>query len=137
MVQLMAGKSSCLNCRNVLVYRANFCDRCGSPTTESLWATVEKLEEQIQNMKKSAKQLKRKIERPQHQAEKIPMDRFSELHKKGLNDREISRELGVSFSTIYRLRKRMGLPANAPRGFPKRAGQTKKKIEGPEPSSAS
>ena len=87
-------------------------------------------------MKKSAKQLKRRVERPQHQPEKIPMDRFSELHKKGLNDREISRELGVSFSTIYRLRKRMGLPANAPRGFPKRAGETKK-IEGPDPSSAS
>ncbi|MCX6660627.1 MAG: helix-turn-helix domain-containing protein [Candidatus Bathyarchaeota archaeon] len=133
----MAGNYSCLNCRNVLVHQSNFCDRCGSPTSGSLWAAIEKLEGHIEDMKKTTKQLKRKTEAPQRQPEKVPTDRFSELYKNGLNDREISRELGVSFSTIYRLRKRMDLPANAPRGFPKRTGVTKKKIEGPEPSPVS
>ncbi len=50
-----------------------------------------------------------------------------ELYKKGLNDRQIAREMNVSFSAIYRTRKKMNLPANAPRGFPKYVHEMKKK----------
>jgi hypothetical protein len=97
---------------------SNFCDRCGSSVTGSLWAIVLKLEEQVKELEKARAVKRRRARTPRKRVE-IPQDRLLELHKKGLNDREIAKELHVPPSSIYRLRRRLGLPANAPRGFPK------------------
>lgn len=40
-------------------------------------------------------------------------ERYPPLHSRGLNDREAAEYLGVKQGCIYRLRHRLGLPANA------------------------
>ncbi|MBS7625459.1 hypothetical protein KEJ51_00195 [Candidatus Bathyarchaeota archaeon] len=95
----------------------SFCDRCGASTMESLWAF-------IRNIKSPADVSKR--ERPSATM-KISTEDFLTLHRNGLNDREIARRLNVKPSSISLLRRKLGLPANAPRGFPKHIIEARKR----------
>jgi hypothetical protein len=119
----------CIKCRSPLTLNAGFCDQCGHPSSGSLWAALRRLEDQLRDLEKQVKS-KKMIEAPTVRLKKIPMDKFDELYKKGLNDREIARELGVAFSRIYRMRKKLNLQANAPRGFPKYIYERRKKQAG-------
>ncbi|MEM2942687.1 MAG: helix-turn-helix domain-containing protein [Candidatus Bathyarchaeia archaeon] len=114
---MVTSQYCCSDCGNVLSAGSNFCDRCGISVTGSLWAIVLKLEEQVNELEKARAVKKRRARAPRKRVE-IPQDRLLELHKKGLNDREIAKELHVPPSSVYRMRRKLGLPANAPRGFP-------------------
>ena len=115
----------CINCDAELTKGANFCDKCGSPSSGSLWIAVQQLEDKVSGMGKQPKKIKKKISTGKRKS--VPQNKFMELYKKGLNDRQIAREMDVSFSAIYRMRKKMKLQANAPRGFPKYVHEMKKK----------
>jgi transposase len=86
---------------------------------------VQQLEDKISVIGKRPKKINKKISTSKRRS--VPQDKFMELYKKGLNDRQIAREMNVSFSAIYRMRKKMNLSANAPRGFPKYVHEMKKK----------
>lgn len=47
----------------------------------------------------------------------IDKEKLKELHSKGLDDYEITKEMGVSFSAIFSNRKKLGLPNNGKRKF--------------------
>ncbi len=121
----MARLYQCINCEAELTKGANFCDKCGSPTSGSLWTAVQQLEDIVSGMGKHPKKIKKKISTGKRKS--VSQNKFMELYKKGLNDRQIAREMNVSFSAIYRMRKKMKLSANAPRGFPKYVHEMKKK----------
>ena len=121
----MARSYPCINCNAELTRGANFCDKCGNPTSGSLWTAVQQLEDRISRIGKSQKKIKKKISTSKKRT--VSQNKFMELYKKGLNDRQIAREMNVSFSAIYRMRKKMNLTANAPRGFPKYVHEMKKK----------
>ena len=121
----MARLYPCINCNTELTRGANFCDKCGNPTADSLWTAVQQLEDKIAGAGKSQKKIKKKIHTSKRRS--VSQNKFMELYKKGLNDRQIAREMNVSFSAIYRMRKKMNLTANAPRGFPKYVHEMKKK----------
>jgi len=125
----MAPEYSCINCGNGLSTGSNFCDKCGSSTARSLWATIQKLDGRVKDLEKlrSAKRKRTRISRKR--LLKIPEDKLLELHKKGLNDREIAKELNLAPSSVYRMRRKLGLPANAPRGFPEYVHEKKKTSE--------
>jgi len=96
------------------------------------------LEDQIADLEKKASQRQKKRRRvSRRQAEKILADRFSGLYRKGMNDREIAKAVKLTPSAVYRYRRRLKLPANAPRGFQKSAAETsEKKAEGKSGGSA-
>lgn len=115
----------CINCDAELTRGANFCDKCGSPTSGSLWTVVQQLEIKVTGIEKRTKKIKTKTSANKRKS--VSQNKFMELYKKGLNDRQIAREMDVSFSAVYRMRKKMSLSANAPRGFPKYVHEMKKK----------
>lgn len=121
----MARLYPCTNCNAELTRGANFCDKCGNPTSGSLWTVVQQLEDKVAEIGKIPKKVKKKTSTSKRKS--VSQNKFLELYKKGLNDRQIAREMNVSFSAIYRMRKKMNLTANAPRGFPKYVHEIKKK----------
>lgn len=121
----MARLYPCINCDAELTRGANFCDKCGSSTSGSLWTAVQQLEDKVPGIGRRPKKIKKKTSTGKRKS--VPQNKFMELYKKGLNDRQIAREMDVSFSAIYRIRKKMKLSANAPRGFPKYVHEMKKK----------
>ncbi|WP_455369356.1 helix-turn-helix domain-containing protein [[Eubacterium] cellulosolvens] len=121
----MARLYPCINCNAELTRGANFCDKCGNSTSGSLWNAVQQLEDKVSGIGKRPKKIKKKPSTGRRKS--VSENKFMELYKKGLNDRQIAREMNVSFSAIYRMRKKMNLSANAPRGFPKYVHEMKKK----------
>jgi FixJ family two-component response regulator len=123
----MARLYQCVNCNAELTRGANFCDKCGNPTSGSLWTAIQQLEDKVADRGKISKKVKKKTSTSKRKS--VSQNKFLELYKKGLNDRQIAREMNVSFSAIYRMRKKMNLTANAPRGFPKYVHEMKKKTD--------
>lgn len=134
----MVHTYSCTDCKNELTPGSSFCDNCGSSVAATLWKEVNRLEDQIADLEKKASQGQKKRRRvSRRQAEKILADRFSGLYRKGMNDREIAKAVKLTPSAVYRYRRRLKLPANAPRGFQKSAAETsEKKAEGKSGGSA-
>ncbi|GEM_PF-1295434 len=124
----MSNPYFCVKCKSELVREAKFCDRCGSPTAESLWIVIHNLEEQVKKLERPPKpQTKRPQPKQSLQLEKSSTTEFLELYRSGLNDREIAQKLHVSPQSIRLWRKKLNLRANAPRGFPKYVIEEKKR----------
>lgn len=128
-VWLVAPEYSCMNCGNELPRGSNFCDKCGSSTARSLWTTIQRLQDRVKDLEKPRLSKRKRTRIRRKRLEKIPEDKLLELHKKGLNDREIAKELNVAPSSVYRMRRKLSLPANAPRGFPEYVREKKKPSE--------
>jgi hypothetical protein len=107
----------CVRCGNTLLLNTSFCDRCGATTTESLWAFIRNIGSHAEVSKRERLSA----------TMKVSTEDFLTLHRSGLNDREIARRLNVKPSSISLLRRKLGLPANAPRGFPKHITEARKK----------
>lgn len=56
--------------------------------------------------------------RVMHHRAKMDQEKAKRLYEMGLNDRQISKEMGIAYNTVYTWRTRNRLPANADRGNP-------------------
>ena len=121
----MARTYLCTKCMNELAADSSFCDNCGSSVAATLWDAARRLEDQLADLeKKTVQKKKRRVSG--RRVEKALGERFSELYKKGMNDREMARVLNITPSAVYRYRKKLKLAANAPRGFQKGRSRLRK-----------